>query len=114
LVSGLLFCLSVQGTYLRAVTIENNVSEHVAVVKQGRTTVTFCQSYLQIDYIMERKITAIAIQKRNRERVNIYLDGEYAFGLARIVAAWLQVGQFLSEEKIVDLQSEDGQESVYL
>jgi regulatory protein len=57
-----------------------------------------------------KKITAIQVQKRNPNRVNIHLDGEYAFGLARIVAAWLQVGQPLDEEKIAKLQAEDARE----
>ena len=57
-----------------------------------------------------RKITEIQVQKKNPNRVNIHLDGEYAFGLARIVAAWLQVGQTLDEEKIARLQTEDAQE----
>jgi regulatory protein len=39
--------------------------------------------------------------------VNVYLDGEFAFGLARIVAAWLRVGQELDEKKIEQLQAED-------
>lgn len=63
---------------------------------------------------MERKITAIVRQKRNPERVSIFLDEEYAFGLTRIVAAWLQVGQYLSEEKIASLQAEDAREVAYL
>lgn len=57
-----------------------------------------------------RKITAIEVQKKNRQRVNIFLDGEFAFGLSRIVAAWLQVGQELSDEKIASLQAEDAHE----
>lgn len=57
-----------------------------------------------------RKITALQVQKRNPNRVNIHLDGEYAFGLARIVAAWLNVGQSLDEEKIAKLQTEDARE----
>ena len=57
-----------------------------------------------------RKITAIQGQKRNPNRVNIHLDGEYAFGLARIIAAWLQVGQVLDDEKIAKLQAEDARE----
>jgi len=57
-----------------------------------------------------KKITAIEIQKRSPNRVNIHLDGEFAFGLARIVAAWLRVGQELSEEKIEQLQVEDARE----
>ena len=57
-----------------------------------------------------QKITAIEVQKRTPNRVNIYLDGEFAFGLARIVAAWLRVGQELDEEKIKRLQVEDARE----
>ena len=45
--------------------------------------------------------------------MNIYLDGEYAFGLSRVVAAWLKVGQELSEEKAASLQAEDAVEMVY-
>jgi len=57
-----------------------------------------------------KKITAIEVQKRSPNRVNIYLDGEFAFGLARIVAAWLRVGQELDEKKIEQLQTEDARE----
>jgi regulatory protein len=60
-----------------------------------------------------RKITAIEAQKNNPKRVNLYLDGEFAFGLDRFVAAWLTVGQSLEEEKIAKLQAEDAQEKAY-
>jgi regulatory protein len=60
-----------------------------------------------------KKITAIEVQKRSPNRVNIYLDGEFAFGLARIVAAWLRVGQELGEEKIEQLQAEDARERAF-
>ena len=63
--------------------------------------------------MMDRKITALRIQKRNPNRVNVYLDGEFAFGLARIVAAWLQVGHTLSPEKIQELLSQDEGEVAY-
>lgn len=53
-----------------------------------------------------KKITAIEPQK-NRNRVNIHLDGEFAFGLARITAAWLKIGDVLSEEKIAELKNKD-------
>jgi len=56
-----------------------------------------------------KKITAIEPQK-NKNRVNIYLDGEFAFGLARITAAWLKTGQEISEEKIAHLQTDDARE----
>lgn len=60
-----------------------------------------------------KKITAIEAQKKNPGRVNVYLDGEFAFGLARVVAAWLKVGQELSEEKIERLQLEDARERAF-
>jgi len=56
------------------------------------------------------KITALEVQKRNPNRVNVYLDGEFAFGLARIVAAWLRVNSELDDEKIKQLQVEDARE----
>jgi regulatory protein len=60
-----------------------------------------------------RKITAIQVQKKNPNRVNVYLDGEFAFGLVRIVAAWLQVGQALDEEKIAKLRADDSRERAW-
>jgi regulatory protein len=62
---------------------------------------------------MKHKITALRAQKRNPQRINVYLDGEFAFGLARIVAAWLYVGQELEDEKIAHLQDDDGREKAY-
>ena len=62
---------------------------------------------------MVYKITALKQQKRNHQRVNVYLDGSFAFGLTRIVAAWLQVGQELTEDKIAQLKAEDGREVAY-
>jgi regulatory protein len=59
---------------------------------------------------MTKKITALKLQKRNKNRVSVYLDGEYAFGLAKIVAAWLQVGQELTTEKVQELKAKDGVE----
>ncbi|MFO7622807.1 MAG: RecX family transcriptional regulator [Anaerolineales bacterium] len=60
-----------------------------------------------------RKITSIKVQKKNPNRVNICLDEEFAFGLPRIVAAWLHVGQELSEEKIASLRTEDTRERAF-
>jgi regulatory protein len=59
------------------------------------------------------KITAIKVQKKNPNRVSVFLDGEFAFGLSRIVAAWLHIGQELSVEKIASLQAEDTREIAY-
>lgn len=62
---------------------------------------------------MEGEITALKAQKRNPNRISVYLDGEFAFGLARIVAAWLQVGQVLTQEQITALQAQDTVEVAY-
>jgi regulatory protein len=58
-------------------------------------------------------ITAIEPQQKNPQRVNVYLNGKFVFGLAAILAAWLKVGQELSEEKIASLKTEDEREVTY-
>src|SRR5512141_2827854 len=59
---------------------------------------------------MDQEITALKAQKKNPNRISVYLDGEYTFGLARIVAAWLRIGQHLSEEEINRLKQQDSHE----
>lgn len=61
-------------------------------------------------YDMGGTITALRVQKRNRNRVSVYLDGRFAFGLAAIEAAHLRVGQFLSDEEIARLRQRDAAE----
>ena len=56
---------------------------------------------------MAGTITALKFQRRNKERVNIYLDGEYAFGVDAIQAAQLHKGQVLSEKEIAALKVQD-------
>lgn len=60
--------------------------------------------------LMNKKITALKAQKKNPNRINVYLDGEFAFGVARIVAAWLSIGQELDDEQIAGLQQQDAGE----
>lgn len=60
---------------------------------------------------MQKTVTALKIQKKNPGRVNVYLDGEFAFGLSRIVAAWLRIEQVLSEEDIHHLQEREIKEA---
>lgn len=62
---------------------------------------------------MEGRITALTFQKRNPERVNVHLDGRFAFGLAAIQAASLRVGQFLSTPEVAQLQERDVEERAY-
>lgn len=53
------------------------------------------------------EITAIEVQKRNKERVNIYLDGAYAFSLNVMDGAKLHKGQILTDTEIARMQGED-------
>ncbi len=54
-----------------------------------------------------RTITAIEAQKRGKERVNVFLDGTFAFSLGIEVAAeqGLHLGQVLSDPQIEELAS---------
>jgi len=52
-------------------------------------------------------ITALDIQKRHANRVNVYLDEQFAFGISVTEAAALHVGQFLSDAAIEALQTGD-------
>ena len=62
---------------------------------------------------MTREITALRIQKRNKNRVNVYLDGQFAFGLAAIEAASLRMGQTLENDEIIQLQKKDAIKRAY-
>jgi regulatory protein len=59
---------------------------------------------------MAGTITGLVVQKQNKDRVNVYIDGEFAFGLAMIEAVKLRKGQVLSEEKIAQLKALDALE----
>ena len=50
-------------------------------------------------------ITAIEAQKRNKDKVNLYLDGEFACSLTAesVVRARLKIGQELSEERLREI-----------
>lgn len=52
-------------------------------------------------------ITALTKQKRNPNRVSVFLDGDFAFGLAAITAVTLQVGQTLTKADIDRIQQQD-------
>ncbi len=56
---------------------------------------------------MAGRITALEPQKRSRGRYNVYLDGEFAFGLAEVEAMHLAVGDWLSDERIAALKAGD-------
>jgi regulatory protein len=56
---------------------------------------------------MGGRITALKAQKRNRQRVNVYIDDNFAFGLAAIEAMRLQIGQTLDDREIARLKERD-------
>lgn len=62
---------------------------------------------------MAGKITALEIQKHNKERVNVFLDGQFALGVTVLVAATLRKGQYLSDVEIEKLKQEDERNKAY-
>ena len=52
-------------------------------------------------------VTALKVQTRNKDRVNVSLDGEFAFGLAKIEAIRLRLGQSLTDTDIARLKQAD-------
>ena len=59
------------------------------------------------------KVTALKLQARNKTRVNVFLDGEFAFGLAKILALPLRLGQELDEAQIERLKTADAEEEAH-
>lgn len=59
------------------------------------------------------KITSLKIQARNKNRVNVYLDEKFAFGLVKIEAIRLRLGQELTEADITRLKNADDAEMTY-
>lgn len=62
---------------------------------------------------MAGEITDIRPQKRKRDRVNVYLDGEYTFTVGTMVAPSLRRGDSLSDEEIEELQMQDSVQTAY-
>ncbi len=61
-----------------------------------------------------KQITAIEPQTRpGSKRLNVHLDGKFAFSLAEDLALRLRQGDYLSDVEIADLQHQDGLHQVY-
>lgn len=69
------------------------------VASRGIYVVAFCLSMATI--------TDLVTQKRDKDRVSVYLDGKFALGLAASVAAELRIGQELSLEDIETLERKE-------
>lgn len=62
---------------------------------------------------MVKTVTDLMVQKKNKQRVSVYLDDSYAFSLSPMVAARLVEGQELDDEAIFRLTEEDELERAY-
>lgn len=62
---------------------------------------------------MAGQITALQRQKRNSERVSVYLDGAYAFALPALEAVKLRREQHLSDQEIEALKTLDLRAKAY-
>ncbi|HRW09681.1 MAG TPA: hypothetical protein P5121_31485, partial [Caldilineaceae bacterium] len=58
-------------------------------------------------------ITRLQIQKKNKERANIFLNGDYAFSLALSLAMDLKKGQELNAAEVKALQADDEVKRAY-
>ena len=62
-----------------------------------------------------KTITALKIQQRDKNRVNLYLDNKYfcALELETTIRFSLKVGTIISEEKLVEIQLESEKQTAY-
>ncbi|HUS83691.1 MAG TPA: RecX family transcriptional regulator [Anaerolineales bacterium] len=58
-------------------------------------------------------ITALRLQRRRNNRVSVFIDGHYQFGVQKIIAAGLKVGEELSEADIERLKNDDEEQRAY-
>jgi regulatory protein len=62
---------------------------------------------------MAGTITSLEVQEHNRERVNLYIDGTFAFGIMALEAAKLHKGQVLTDAELAALKAHDSVEMAY-
>ena len=62
---------------------------------------------------MAGTISSLQQQKKNPERVSVFIEGEFAFGVSLDTAARLAKGQFLSDADIAALQTDDEHDRAY-
>ncbi|MFQ5576732.1 MAG: RecX family transcriptional regulator [Anaerolineae bacterium] len=62
---------------------------------------------------MAGTITALTVQKKNKERVNIYLDGAFALAVSLNAALTLKKGQHLTDQHIARLKYNDRLDTAY-
>lgn len=62
---------------------------------------------------MAGTITTLTLQKRDKERVNVFIDDQFAFAVTTLVAAGLRKGQYLSDAEIETLKQGDERDKAY-
>jgi regulatory protein len=62
---------------------------------------------------MAGTITALQLQKRNKERVNVFIDGQFTLAVTALVAVTLKKGQYLSDDDIERLKDDDEVDKAY-
>ncbi len=60
---------------------------------------------------MEREVTALKADRKGRQRVHVFLDGQWALTVSLSVAAGLQIGQRLAPEGVTELQRGEAQQA---
>jgi len=59
---------------------------------------------------MEKTITNLETQKKNPNRINVFLDDEFAFGISRFIGMSLKLGEKIKESVIENLLENDVRE----
>jgi regulatory protein len=73
----------------------------------------YSHGFFVLDGPMAGTITRLAFQKHAADRVNVYLDGQYAFALPALDAARLGMGEYLDDDAIARLQTQDERQKAY-
>ena len=64
-------------------------------------------------FIMEKTITELEVQKKDPNRINVYLNDEFAFGISRFVGISLKRGDSIDEDSINRLIIKDERERAF-
>jgi regulatory protein len=62
---------------------------------------------------MVKEITDLTRQKNDSNRVNVFIDGSFSFGVSRNSGVSLRVGQKISEKEIIELINNDSFEKAF-
>lgn len=62
---------------------------------------------------MDKTITGLEAQKKNPNRINVYLDDEFGFGVSRYVGAWLREGDKISDDSVAQIVQKDAREKAF-